>query len=291
MVVGAAHLLGPDGLPAHLRAAEGIDSVLAAENNVDPVVETVGSFRLHKAVADAMVLIGTLNGLISLDKPFSLVKQEPGKAAAIVYAVLEGLRIAAHLLEPVMPETAREILRRIGWTDGLLTLQQLAWGQLQPGSALVDGPSLFPKRELPPAEVPVSIAQPIVATSETPVVAPSVAQSVAAFKPALDIEQFGLADLRVGRVLHCEPVPKSSKLLRLQVDLGEGQPRQILSGIAESFAPDDLIGQQLLVLANLPPRKMMGLESHGMVLVTEDEAGKRVLMQPARAVPVGGTVR
>ena len=107
---------------------------------------------------------------------------------------------------------------------------------------------------------------------------------------AIAIDHFSATELKIGTVTHAEPVPKSSKLLKLLIDLGEGQPRQILSGIAESFAPDQLLGQQVLVLANLAPRTMMGMESRGMVLVAEDADGKRVLVQPARVVPAGGGV-
>ena len=106
----------------------------------------------------------------------------------------------------------------------------------------------------------------------------------------VDISVFSQADLRVGLVLSAEPIPKSKKLLKLQIDLGEGQPRQILSGIAETVAPADLLGKQVLVIANLPPRLMMGLESRGMLLVAADAEGKRVPLHPARAVPNGSGV-
>ena len=107
----------------------------------------------------------------------------------------------------------------------------------------------------------------------------------------VDIETFARSQLRVGLVLAAEAVPKSKKLLRLSIELGEPQPRQILSGIAETIAPADLVGRQVLVIANLPPRLMMGLESHGMLLVAEDADGKRVALHPARAVPNGVLVK
>lgn len=109
----------------------------------------------------------------------------------------------------------------------------------------------------------------------------------AAVKADTTIDVFAASDLRVGTIVRCEPVPKSKKLLRLEVDLGEGKTRQILSGVAESFTPDELTGQQALFIANLPPRVMMGLESHGMMLVASDADGKRILMQPKRLAPNG----
>jgi methionyl-tRNA synthetase len=107
----------------------------------------------------------------------------------------------------------------------------------------------------------------------------------------VDIDTFGRMDLRVGLVLQAEAVPKSQKLLRLQIDLGEAQPRQILSGIAETVQPADLLGRQVLVIANLPPRKLMGQISHGMLLVAEDATGRRVPLHPARDVPNGSHVK
>ncbi len=262
---------------------------------VDPIAESVAQFKLHKALADTMMLVGALNSMISLDKPFSLVKTDPALSGGIVYAVLEGLRIVAHLVEPAMPDTAREILKRIGWTGGLLTLDELRWGQLPAGADLVEGPSLFPKRELEvAAPEPKAEAKPQAPDQGQPVVhvpAATAEFKVADIKPEVTIDQFGAADLRIGRVQMCEKVPKSTKLLRLEVDIGEATPRQILSGIAESFAPEDLLGKEILLIANLPPRKMMGLESHGMVLVADDGQGKRVLMRPERDVPTGATVQ
>ncbi len=240
--------------------------------SVEPIAQTVRSFRLHKTLADVLALLGALNAVLSLEKPFSVVRDDPQRAGAVVYLVLDGLRIAANLLQPVLPSKAPEILRRIGWQGGILPVADLAPGQLQSGSAVHAGPPLLPKFELP---VAVPEAQAPEEKVESLVV---------------DIDTFARSELRVGRVLLAEPVPKSSKLLRLLIDLGEAQPRQILSGIAETIAPADLLGRQVLVIANLPPRKMMGLESHGMLLVAEDETGKRVALHPARDVPAGAGV-
>ncbi len=267
----------------------------SAVTQVEAIADSVAQFRLHKALADTMMVVGALNSMISLDKPFSLVKTDKALAGGIVYAVLEGLRIVAHLLEPALPDTAREILKRIGWSGELLTLDKLQWGQLPAGAPLVEGPALFPKHEIvaqvadlkPDVKADVPLVPELAASDSSG----EAGHKPAEIKPEVTIDQFGTADLRVGRVLVCEKVPKSSKLLRLEVDIGEAKPRQILSGIAESFAPEDLVNKEILLIANLPPRKMMGLESHGMVLVADDGQGKRVLLRPERDVPAGSSVQ
>ena len=296
-----------------------------AWGDATPVREAVGQMRLHRAIADAMGLVQRLNGVLTADAPFRTVRTDPEAAALTLYHVLEGIRIAAILLSPALPQTATAIFERIGWTGGVQLLADLRWGSLRPGSPLVEGPPLFPKHVLAldhegsaTAAAEEEASALIARTGEMHAVQRPGKERVAAQTPGpqtpipvdpafdaartaeitrvadgqvVDIETFGRSDLRVGRVLLAEAVPKSKKLLRLEVALGEAAPRQILSGIAETVAPADLIGKQVLVLANLPPRMMMGLQSHGMLLVAEDESGKRVPLSPARSVPDGAGVK
>jgi methionyl-tRNA synthetase len=106
----------------------------------------------------------------------------------------------------------------------------------------------------------------------------------------IDIEQFFETELKVGTVKLAEPVPKSNKLLRLEVDLGEEEPRQLVAGIAKVYAPEDLVGKQVVVVANLQPAKLMGVESRGMVLAASVD-GEPVILHPDREVPPGTRVR
>ena len=252
-------------------------------NQMEPVAETIEGFRFHKTIADVMLYVAQLNVAISQDKPFEIAKTDLPGAQSVIYAVLDGLHTVAHLLAAVLPETCSEILRRLGSPQLPLTLAELKPLSLPAGQELQEGAPLFPKYEFK-VEVEVPAAPQVLQATSPAADAP-------VGLPAIGIEHFGATELKVGQVLHAEPVPKSTKLLRLQIDLGEPQPRQILSGIAESFAPEQLVGQQVLVLANLAPRKMMGMESRGMVLVAEDADGKRVLVQPQRPVPAGMQVR
>jgi methionyl-tRNA synthetase len=185
---------------------------------------------------------------------------------------------------------------------------------LPPGAAVIEGAPLFPRQELRSDalheqvtdRLPQDLAAPLPTHAKVPV------RKVPAERPeppldpartgefpsegpapvaAIEIDTFGKVDLRVVAVRSAEAVPKSAKLLRLIVDDGTPVPRQILAGVAETVAPESLVGQQVLIVANLPARKMMGLQSHGMLLVAEDADGKRVPLHPARMVPNGSQVK
>lgn len=110
-------------------------------------------------------------------------------------------------------------------------------------------------------------------------------------KPNITFEEFTKLDLRTGTIVAAEKVPKADKLLKLSIDLGEAEPRTVVSGIAEHYAPEAIVGQQVVLVANLAPRKMRGVESQGMVLMAEDASGKLVFVQPTAVVPPGGEVR
>jgi len=241
-------------------------------------------FKLQQSLEIGMILVRMLNGVLTSDAPFKTVREDKDAAALTLYHVLEGIRFAAHLLSPALPRASLEILRRIGWSHGLKPLAGLHWGDLEGGATVQEGPPLFPKFEWKPEEhAPTAAAT----GTGTGTAAATAAGDSAPMLPDVDIDTFGKIDLRVGVVLQAEPIPKSKKLLKLQVDLGEGQARQILSGIAETVVPADLLGKQVLVIANLPPRLMMGLESRGMLLVAADAQGRRVPLHPAREVPNG----
>ncbi|KAB2957434.1 MAG: methionine--tRNA ligase subunit beta, partial [Thermoanaerobaculia bacterium] len=107
----------------------------------------------------------------------------------------------------------------------------------------------------------------------------------------IDIQQFGTVELKVGQVVLCEAVPKSEKLLRLMVDVGEGAPRQLVAGIAKAYRPEQLAGTQVVIVANLKPAKLMGLESRGMVLAATQADGQPVLLRPEAVVAPGTRVK
>jgi methionyl-tRNA synthetase len=189
--------------------------------------------------------------------------------------LLELNKVAAVLIAPFMPETAERILERLGCpkpaTD-LRLAEDGRWGTLKEGTPVSKGEALFPRIDLKEQRMKPS----------TPVV-----QDAKEEAPPIPSDRFKEIDLRVGVVKHAERIPKSKKLLLLQVDLGE--VRQVVAGIGQTHAPEDLIGKQVVVVTNLQPAKLMGHESHGMILAAHDGESLR-LITPEQAVKPGASV-
>ncbi len=188
-----------------------------------------------------------------------------------MYVLLENMRkIAAHLW-PVMPDAAEVMLAQLGRPfepeKVSLTKELDAWGLMESGCSLAETSNLFPRVELP--EVAPSQGQaPKAKKGEKAMVSEA---------PAIEFEDFQKLDLRVGLVLSAERHPDADKLLVLQVDLGEGKPRQIVSGIAGSYRPEDLPGRRVVVVANLKPRKIRKMASQGMILTAPKGEGLEIL--------------
>ncbi|HRD53431.1 MAG TPA: methionine--tRNA ligase subunit beta, partial [Flavobacteriales bacterium] len=195
------------------------------------------------------------------------------------------------VLEPFLPHTA-ERLRRMLRIETLPWDSALSSDRILPGHALGVAEHLF--KPITDAEIQPEIdrlhANAPMDSSATPVTPNEVKGSQPA-KAAITFDDFAKLDLRVGTITAAERVPKADKLLKLTIDLGEAQPRTVVSGIAQHYAPEQLPGQQVVLVANLEPRKMRGVESQGMVLMAEDANGKLVFVQPKDAVGPGGEVR
>ncbi len=267
-------------LGRYLVHGQEADGKAANAPQCSPVRESIEQMRMHVALADVMVLVQRLNQVLAADAPFKVVKTDPAAAAVTIYNVLCGIRIAANLLSPVMPHRCAEILRRIGCPDGPIPLAKLNWEDLPAGAEVVQAEPLFPKHEFVPeggVEAPKGKKK---KKSKTPELADG----------EVDFPTFLKMDLRVGQVNAVEAVPKSKKLLRLEVDLGELGIRQILAGVKGAIEEDSLLGRRIVVLANLPPRKMMGLMSQGMMLVAEDADGKLSPLGPADDMAPGSKI-
>jgi methionyl-tRNA synthetase len=200
-----------------------------------------------------------------------------------MYTTLECMRkIALHLL-PVMPGTAETMLEQLGQKPPLpasiLPEESSVFGLLEPGTILASSSNLFPRVE---KKKPGAERESAAPASRPPAPSPSA-------PPAVSYEDFRKLDLRVGSVLAAERHPEADKLLRLEIDLGEEAPRQIISGLAGHFTPESLVGKQVVVVANLTPRTLRGLESRGMVLTADSPEGLR-LLGVSGPVPPGGKV-
>jgi methionyl-tRNA synthetase len=241
----------------------------AAAAAIDQYEAAMDGFAFHKGMVAVWEFINQMNKFIDVAAPWELAKQKASRPelASVLYQLLEGLRIVSGLIYPVMPETARKMQHHLGLSPDapFYLLEALrVWKTLQPGGKLPKSTRLFPRIDLD--AVQSRVAGGAAAEAETEQMAP--------LKPVVDIEAFAKIDLRVATVLKAEPVPKARKLLKLEVDMGE--KRTIVSGISGSYSPDDLVGKQVIIVANLKPAKLMGVLSQGMLLAAAEENGVTV---------------
>ena len=222
--------------------------------------EQMEKYAFQNALAEIFKVISRANKYIDENAPWVLAKSEElrPRLARVLYNLLETVRICAGLLAPFMPDTAAEIAKRLGGAD--LSWDSLCkWGCLPADAATVAGAPLFPRidmdKELAALE---QLNKP--AVPEDPLPEP---------KEEISFDVFEKVDMTVVKVLSCEKVKKSEKLLKFTLDDGTGTPRQILSGIAKYYQPEELVGKTLVAVTNLAPRKMMGQLSSGMLLSAE----------------------
>jgi methionyl-tRNA synthetase len=247
-----------------------------AQKAVQDYREGLQNLAFHKALMAIWEFINHINKYIDVTTPWELAKRESQhkELQTVLYHVLEGLRIIAGLIYPVMPRAARLMQKHLGLQspDAFQKLEDLkVWGRTIPGTKLPRMVALFPR-----------IEQDRVQSTEQKM-ARSKWVRQRRMKPEISTEVFQQVDLRVGTVLHAEPVPRSKKLLKLKVDVGE--KRTIVAGIAESYQPEDLIGKQLAIVANLKPAKLMGILSQGMVLTAADKGTCKLVTVNGPAEP------
>jgi methionyl-tRNA synthetase len=222
--------------------------------------ETMADFEFHKGLIAIWTFIGRLNKCVDVAAPWELAKRPSSRKQleCVIYNLLEGLRVIAGLIYPVMPDTAREMQKHLGLDPDrdFFLLERIAkWRTLQPGAQLPKSKSLFPRVDRKPMGT-----KPLAKTGAGTLSPP--------MRPLVDIDAFARIDLRVATVISAEAIPKAKKLLKLEVDIGER--RTIVAGIANVYRPADLIGRQVIIVANLKPAKLMGIESQGMLLAAVD---------------------
>jgi methionyl-tRNA synthetase len=213
---------------------------------------------LHKALMAVWEFINVTNKYIVEREPWTLAKDPARRARleTIIYNLLESLRNIAVLITPFMPASAKKIQDQIGVADpaGQTFEAVRRWGGLAPGSILTRGDALFPRVEFKKEEK---------MEAKKPEMAP--------VKAEISYEDFEKVDLRVAKVLEAQAVPKSSKLLKLKIDIGE--ERTIVAGMGKDYKPEEIVGKNIVVVVNLKPTKLMGVESHGMLLAADTETG------------------
>ena len=250
-------------------------------------------------------LIAAVDKYIVKNEPWALAEkkdeQSQVRLATVLYTAAEALRIATVLAYPVIPDATAKIWTQLGLGDiKQFDLNKLSWGQLVPGTKLGEVSPIFPRADKSAIErmqnmeeqqrdgaaeaKTEAVASPVSAAPAIPVVA---ANAEAA---KISIEDFSKIELRVGVVKVAERVPKADKLLRLEIDIGT-EVRQVLAGIAEAYAPETLVGRKVVIVANLAPRKLRGMESNGMIVAASLEGGKPVLAGFLEEVPVGARLK
>jgi methionyl-tRNA synthetase len=264
----------------------------SGEGLLDEVLDLYEKLDYAGALALLWSWVGQLNQRIVTMAPWEMAKdpERRGELHAFLYRLLEAIRLIAVLVWPVMPRAARRVFVMLGLPDADPTTAALTWGRLEPGAALGPIEPLFPRID---TTAPAAAAEKTKEkTVPEPTSGPPPAETTQAASPAsgpIDIADFARVELRAARVIAAEKIAGSRKLLTLQVDLGDEQ-RQIVSGIADAYTPESLVGKTVALVSNLKPAKLMGVESNGMVLAASIE-GKAVLCTFDGDVPPGTKIK
>ncbi len=247
----------------------------------DEFLRKFDDFEFSTALEAIWKVISRIDKMITESAPWKLIKDENQQESlnAVLYRSLETLRWLCVLLHPVMPESTREIYSQLGLSEDISRIDpaNLKWGELKKGAKIGEVKPVFPRLE----------SEKIMTAIEEASKKEDVEDS-----KFIEFDDFAKVDLRVGEVLEAENIEKSDKLLKLKVDLGEENPRQILAGMAKYYTPEEMVGKKIVVVANLKPRKMMGLESQGMVCAASVGAeDKPVIATFLEDVPNGAKLK
>ena len=274
------------GVVTHKEGTEAVDKEFIALVNetVAGYSDAMDHMELNQAIKDVWNLIGRANKYIDETAPWILAK-DPAQAErlqAVMYNLAEALRIIAILIAPFVPVTAPKIYEQLGLgKPESFFMADAVWGKLATGTKVQKGEPLFPRIEVTEAGETVIAATKKTAAKAIKAEAPKAeakkeAKPAAAAADEITIDDFAKIDLRVATVVAAERVPKTDKLIKLQVKIGD-EERTIVSGIAQHYEPENLIGKNVIVIANLKPAKLRGIESRGMVLAASDGEGNLVL--------------
>lgn len=260
------------------------DTAKAVTEKVDTLLDKM---LFSDALTEIWTLIRRSNKYVDETQPWVLAKDDSQKAklANVLYNLSEAIRIVSVLIQPFMPNTPKLIWKQLGVSEGEATTWDSAktWGVLPADTVYTKGDVIFPridmKKELAELEAAMKAAQAAsVANQEKKAGEEQKEEPV----PEITIDDFNKIKLKVGTVIASEKMPGSKKLLKNQIKIGN-ETRQILSGISPNYTPEEMVGKKVIVLTNLPPRKMMGEMSYGMILVAEDENGELSLASVDKA--------
>jgi methionyl-tRNA synthetase len=291
------------------------DNALAkqAQEAIGEVLEQYNNLGFSKALEEIWSVIGATDKYLTTEQPWALTDSEADqqRRATILWTTAEVLRVVTALTHPVLPESTAKVWTLLGQQGplGHLELEGLSWGQLKPGTTLGKSQALFPRidkaeaiermetmeKEEQQKPHPSAASAPGAAPAPTPAATGAASAAGAAAAPEgvqkIGIEDFAKVEMRVGQVKTAERIVGADKLLKLTVDIGS-EVRQICAGIAQYYEPESLIGRKVVVVVNLAPRKLRGVESNGMIVAASvGPEGRPVLAGFAEEVEVGARLK
>ena len=284
-----------DGRVPESAASKGGDLAKLAAETIQATRRHFEKFEFSRGLEAIWGLIGGADKFIVEQKPWVLAKSDDPEIqiqlTEALYTAAEVLRIVVVLASPVLPKSADKIWRQLGQSAPLseVRLDDLHWGELQPGTKLGHAEAVFPRLDVETTVGKIEELEQKVLAEQAEIMGKTAAAPAAeiALAPEIDIAQFGAIDMRVGVVKTAEKVKKADKLLYLTVDIGEAEPRSIVAGIAEAYEPENLVGRKVAIVANLKPRKLRGLLSQGMIVAASAEGGKPSLVSFLEDTPIG----
>jgi len=274
------------------------DIASAARQTTEETLEAFDDFNFSKGLEAIWALISVIDKFIVEMAPWKLAKDPDAQCQKLLnetlYTAAEALRIICAWIYPVMPDSARKIWVQLGMPSPIesVKIADLHWGHLPAGQKVGMVSGVFPRLDAKAIEKMLELE------------AKETERLAAVFKPAsasapgaqpdsakISIDDFAKIDLRVGQVVSAERVKGADKLLQLKVDIGEAEPRTLMAGIAEAYPPEQLLGRKVVIVANLQPRKLRGIESNGMIVAASVEGGKPVLAGFLEDIPVGARLK
>jgi methionyl-tRNA synthetase len=272
------------------RTAADREVASVAERSITACLVAFDRYDFSRGLGAVWTLISAVNKYLVETEPWVLADDESKRArlGTVLWTAAESLRIATVLLHPVIPTATERVWQQLGFTSELKTvkLDDLCWGQLTTGQKILRVEVVFPRLDRGKAVGEMRRLE-----EEAASVAAQGGNVSAEEKNLISIDEFAKVEMRVAEVRAAEAVPGTSKLLKLVVDLGD-EVRQVVAGIAEAYAPDQVAGKRVVIVTNLQPRKIRGVESNGMIVAASvGEQGKPVLVTFTEDVPLGARLR
>ena len=293
----------PKPAPKHGGETDAPSTAEFANEALTKVMHLYDRFSFSLALESIWEIVGMIDKYITVEKPWSLAEKPEDRArlATVLYTAAEGLRIATALAHPVLPQATQKIWSQLGQAEPLsgVQLDLLSWGQLKPGTKTGKPEGIFPRVDKSETIARIEAMEqeqnkapetPAAAAASTPAGPGAAAAPAVAASAKIGIEDFAKVEMRVGQVKSAERVAGADRLLQLQVDIGD-EVRQIVAGLALAYKPEELVGRKVVVVTNLQPRKLRGVESNGMIVAASLPDGSPVLAGFLEEVPVGSRLK